>query len=96
MSDPDSATCMLEPPGEISPELTGFEGQDEEHVTRTRRDRRPLSMAWITDELLAETIDLWSESYGRPISEDEAVEILMNVKRLGEVLLRARKEMDAS
>jgi hypothetical protein len=49
-------------------------------------------MAWISDELLAETIELWSESYGRPISEDEAVEILMNVKRMGELLLRLRRE----
>ena len=51
-------------------------------------------MAWISDELLAETIELWSESYGRPISEDEAVEILMNVKRMGELLLRLRREAD--
>jgi len=51
-------------------------------------------MAWISDELLAKTIDVWSTNYGRPISEDEAVEILMNVKRLAEVLLEARKEVD--
>ena len=54
--------------------------------------QRPLSMAWISDELLAETIDVWSEAYGRAVSEKEAVEILMNVKRLGEVLLKARRE----
>ena len=53
-------------------------------------------MAWISDELLAETIDVWSEAYGRPVSDDEAVEILMNVKRLGEVLLQARREVNAS
>ncbi|MBN2583672.1 MAG: hypothetical protein JXL80_11445 [Planctomycetes bacterium] len=94
MSDRDSQTCVLEPPAEIPSELTGFGGQDEEGVTGPRRERRPLSMAWISDELLAETIDLWSESYGRPISENEAVEILMNVKRLGEALLKARREVD--
>ncbi len=49
-------------------------------------------MAWISDELLAKTIDVWSTNYGRPISEDEAVEILMNVKRMGELLLRLRRE----
>ncbi|QNN24728.1 hypothetical protein HED60_21440 [Planctomycetales bacterium ZRK34] len=49
-------------------------------------------MAWIPDDLLAETIELWSESYGRLISEDEAVEILMNVKRMGELLVRLRRE----
>jgi len=52
-------------------------------------------MAWISDELLNETIDVWSANYGRPISEDEAVEILMNVKRFAEVLLDARKEVDS-
>jgi len=51
-------------------------------------------MAWITDELLARTIDVWSANYGRPISKDEAVEILMNVKRLAEVLLEARKDVN--
>jgi len=46
--------------------------------------------------LLAETIDVWSENYDRPISEEEAVEILMNVKRLGEVLLKLRREADGT
>ena len=31
-------------------------------------------------------------AYGRVISVDEAVEILMNVRRLDEVLLRAEEE----
>ncbi len=61
-------------------------------MTGLNSRRRPLSMAWISDELLAETIDVWSEAYGHSIEEKEAVEILMNVKRLGEVLLKARRE----
>ena len=93
-------TCMLDPPGKNPATSTGFVGQDEEHGAgpsrdRPRNPRRPLSMAWISDELLAETIDVWSQAYGRPVSEDEAVEILMNVKRLGEVLLRTRQEGSA-
>jgi hypothetical protein len=47
----------------------------------------------MSDELLTDTIDVWSEAYGRGIGEEEAVEILMNVKRLGEVLLKARREV---
>lgn len=47
--------------------------------------------AWITPTLLARTIEVWSKAYGRPISAREAVELLMNVKRLGEVL-RVRPE----
>ena len=65
-------------------------------MTGLKRRSRPLSMAWISDELLAGTIDVWSEAYGRAISEEEAVEILMNVKRLGEVLLKARREVKQS
>ena len=87
---------MLEPPAKIPRESTGLTGPDEEGVTGPQRDRRPLSMAWISDELLAETIDVWSENYDRPISEEEAVEILMNVKRLGEVLLKLRREADGT
>jgi hypothetical protein len=54
---------------------------------------RPPRPAWISDALLAETIEVWSEAYGRPLDEDDAVEILRNVKRLGEALLDAKREM---
>jgi hypothetical protein len=50
---------------------------------------RPLSLAWITDDLARYTQEVWSELYGRPITEDEAVEMLLNVKHLAEVLLKA-------
>lgn len=55
---------------------------------------RPLSTQWIPDDLLADTRRVWSKAYGRVISEDEAIEILMNVRRLTEVLLRAIEEME--
>ncbi len=48
--------------------------------------------AWITPALLARTIEVWSEAYGRPVETGEAVELLTNVKRLGEALIRARRE----
>jgi len=79
--------------GRISPELTGFPGPVLHRVTGEREDRRPLLTAWISDDLLAETVEVWSEAYRRPVSEDEAVEILLNVKRLGEVILKARREV---
>ena len=50
---------------------------------------RPLSLAWITDDLVRYTQEVWSEYSDRPISEDEAVEMLLSVKRLAEVLLKA-------
>jgi hypothetical protein len=92
MNDRESCTCTLDPPAKIPRESTGLSAPDEQAVPGLERRQRPLSLAWISDELMAETIELWSESYGRPISEDEAVEILMNVKRMGELLLRLRRE----
>ncbi len=53
---------------------------------------RPLSMRWLSDERIAEARRVWSKAYGRVISQDEAVEILTNVRRLAEVLLRAEEE----
>lgn len=52
---------------------------------------QPLSVAWITDELLTYTKEVWSRHLGRPVPEDEAVEMLLNVKRLAEVVLKAQR-----
>ena len=52
----------------------------------------PLSAEWISEELLLETRNIWSQAYKRVISIDEAIEILMNVKRVAEVLIRIHKE----
>ncbi len=54
----------------------------------------PLSKQWLSDERIAETRRVWSKAYGRVISNDEAVEILMNVRRLAEVLLLAEEEKE--
>ena len=94
MSSPSSPVLEMPTTMEIAPESTGFVGPDEEVVTGREAAARPLSTAWISDELLAETIDVWSEAYGRPIGEEETVEILMNVKRLGEVMVSAIREMN--
>jgi hypothetical protein len=53
---------------------------------------RPLSTQWLSDERIAEARRVWSKAYGRVISQDEAIEILTNVRRLAEVLLRAEEE----
>ncbi len=93
MNGGESDTRVLSPDAGNPRELSGCGGHVEEGVAGPQGDRRPLSMAWISDELLTETIDVWSANYGRPISEEDAVEILMNVKRLGEVLLKLRREV---
>jgi len=50
---------------------------------------RPLALAWITDELIEEHRRVWSRMYRRVISEEEAIEIIMNIKRFAEVVLDA-------
>lgn len=52
----------------------------------------PLSTQWLSDQRIAEARRVWSKAYGRVISKDEAVEILTNVHRLAEVVLRAQEE----
>ncbi len=53
---------------------------------------RPMATAWVSDQLLARTVDVWSRDYGRPVTTQEAMEILNNVKRFGELFIRAKEE----
>jgi hypothetical protein len=77
----------------LASELAGFPPQTGHHGdVPVPATVRPSSAAWISDELLAETRRVWSKAYGRVISTEEAVEILANVKRLAEVLMRAKTE----
>jgi hypothetical protein len=57
---------------------------------------RALGAEWMSDELIADTRRVWSAAYGRVISTDEAVEILNNVRRLADVMLRAQREVTRS
>ena len=69
-------------------ELTGFPPEESAHGDLPGADsERPLSLAWISDDLLAHTRDVWSRHLGRDVSEDEAIDMLLNVKRLAETLL---------
>ena len=52
---------------------------------------RPLSQQWLSDDRIEDAVLVWSKAYGRPISEDDAIEILTNVRRLAEILLRAEE-----
>ena len=77
----------------FSPQMAGLSAQTEHHGLKPgSADVRPLSMQWLSDERIAEARRVWSKAYGRVICEDEAIEILMNVRRLAEVLLRAEEE----
>jgi hypothetical protein len=67
--------------------ITGFSSPDEPGLCVPVPARRPLSLAWVSDELIAETRRLWSIRYEREVSVDEAIEMLQNVKRFAEMLL---------
>lgn len=75
------------------PKPTGLTSPDEEHDQVTQpAPGRPLAQAWITPELIAENQRVWSRAYGHNVSEDEAVEIIMNLHRFAEAVLRAKRE----
>ena len=78
-----------------SPRPAGFPTQTRHHGPEPGLVAvRPLSSEWLSDERIAEARQVWSKAYGRVISDVEAIEILMNVRRLAEVLLRAEEEKE--
>jgi hypothetical protein len=79
-------------PASSGGDMTGFSSPDEPGLCVPVPIRRPLSLAWVSDELIAETRRLWSARYGREVSVDEAIEILQNVKRFAEMLLERSEE----
>jgi hypothetical protein len=52
----------------------------------------PYCAKWISEDLLTETRKVWSKAYGRVLSNEEAIEFLMNVKRMAEVLIEMQRE----
>lgn len=74
------------------PERTGFQAREIDHdVAAGPEPERPMRMAWMSDDLLAETQQVWSRAYGRAVCVEEAAEILMNVKRMAETLMKAKR-----
>ena len=50
--------------------------------------KQPLSLpAWITPELIAQTLDVWQPYYRNRLTEQDAVDILLGVGRLFDALL---------
>ena len=66
--------------------------QREQERNRSRRIPK-----WITPERISETIRVWQPYCKERLTEDDAVEMLVNVGRLGEVLLAIseRQEREA-
>lgn len=80
---------LLKAPKSPTPagDMNGFLSPDEPGLCEPVPIQRPLSLAWVSDEMIAETQRLWSERYRREVSADEAIEILQNIKRFAEMLL---------
>ena len=78
-------------------DTTGLSGQHEQGCCLDRSAtaaaaRNIPGAAWITDEAVEDTIQVWGPSYGGKLTENEAVEILMNVKSLVDVLIQAERK----
>lgn len=68
-----------------SPRIPGLSSENDPSVGA--ETKRPLSSAWISPKLLRNALAVWSSRYGRPLTDEEGIEILMNVKRLGEAMV---------
>ena len=64
--------------------MTGISSPPEDHGPDL-----PLSLDWISEELIEETQQVWSKAYGRVITRAEAIEMLVNVKHVATVFMNA-------
>ena len=76
-----------------SVDITGLSAENSHSGVVDAEGRgRPQSLAWMSDDLLRHTREVWTKAYGRSVSEEEAIEMLLNVKRLAEVVLKIAGE----
>ena len=58
--------------------------------TPPKGERSPLSIQglpdWITPELIAETLDVWQPHYDKQLTDGDAIEILLGVAALLDVI----------
>ena len=59
---------------ETSANIAGLQREPEPSVSRN--GPRPLSMDWITDDLLRATLAAWSPRYEQPLNADDAVDAI--------------------
>ena len=89
-----AATGMQSPVQRFStdrPDSTGQSLDVEAQCERAGGDG-PLETQWMSEELIARTQDVWSRYLEREVDRDEAIEILLNVKRIAMVFHQARQE----
>lgn len=74
--------------------LRDFGGLSDETAHHVSHDEASLAVMnrWISGELIEHTKQVWSPVYEHSINDNEAIEILTNVKRLAETLIKIRQE----
>lgn len=80
-----------------STDLTGLSNQSEPRCPLDRpataaAARNIPGAAWITDEAVADTIQVWAPYYGGKLTPNEAVEILMNFMGFVDALVQAKRK----
>jgi len=87
-------TCLCEPVQRISPDGQELPGQslNVEAQCDPASGDGPLETAWISEGLVARTQDVWGRYLQREVNRDEAIEMLVNVKRIAMVFYQAGQE----
>ena len=85
---------MRRPAGQNGQDSTGHLRRVEQGGSQAGGRRRPLSAAWITDALIAETRRVWSRHLGRVVTQEEAIEMLINVRNVALAIMAAEAEVD--
>jgi len=78
-------TCMCGPVQRFSPdgqELTG-QSLNVEAQCDHASGNGSLETEWITEDLIARTQDVWGRYLEREVDREEAIEMLLNVQRIG-------------
>jgi hypothetical protein len=78
--------------------LTGFTAPVEVQVGHpaSAGERSACSDDWMSDELVAEHCRVLSRKYRRIVTEQEAKEIIMNIRRFAEAVIRAIEEEEST
>jgi hypothetical protein len=89
-----AAAC---PPGRVRnnpprrPELTG-QSLNPEQQCHAETGPQPLSLKWVTEDLVAYTQAVWIRQLKREVSREEAIEMLANVKLMAEAFHEAAQK----
>ncbi len=89
-----ATACMDAPVQRSSPQSQELTGQslNVEAQCDQPSGNGPLATQWMSEALIARTQDVWGRYLEREVDRDEAVEILLNVKRIAMVFHDARQE----